>query len=243
MRPSPAPKPSRSALHRRHQRTITITVVGANDPAIVDQGRGNESKTPLRTGGHPTVTDVTPAKPARPQSGQVNGSFTSTPPATNLTPPQRRRVRQSRRLVPATRSPKASYGRHHRWHPVEQGHHHHRRHQRHPVITPDSKTTPEDHPSPAPPDRHRPRRRSAHLRPARRPCQRHRQRPAGRQLHLHAQPRPNGPDSFTVTVSDGRGSVVTHRQPITVTPLNDDPVARNDANSGCRRPTPSKPQR
>ena len=42
----------------------------------------------------------------------------------------------------------------------------------------------------------------------------------------------NGPDSFTYTVSDGAGGTVTRTVAINVTPVNDAPVAVNDAFSG-----------
>ena len=50
------------------------------------------------------------------------------------------------------------------------------------------------------------------------------------------KPAPNyfGPDTFTYTVSDGKGGVTTYTVTILVTPVNDAPVAKND--TGAVRP-------
>ena len=213
--------------------TITITVVGTNDPAIVDQGRGNVIEdTTLGTGGKLTVTDVDAGEAAfRPQSGVEGqyGSFTLdaagnwTYALHNDNPAVQAlgagdTLTESFTVATIDGTPSKVTITIDGTNDA-------------PVVTPDSKTTPEDQPisgalTATDPDgdpltfvlKDGPANGTVSV------------QPDGTYTYTPKHDY-NGPDSFTVTVSDGKGGSVVTTVSLTVTPLNDDPVARNDANS------------
>ena len=213
--------------------TITITVVGTNDPAIVDQGRGNVIEdTTLGTGGKLTVTDVDAGEAAfRPQSGVEGqyGSFTLdaagnwTYALHNDNPAVQAlgagdTLTESFTVATIDGTPSKVTITIDGTNDA-------------PVVTPDSKTTPEDQPisgalTATDPDgdpltfvlKDGPANGTVSV------------QPDGTYTYTPNHDY-NGPDSFTVTVSDGKGGSVVTTVSLTVTPLNDDPVARNDANS------------
>ena len=213
--------------------TITITVVGTNDPAIVDQGRGNVIEdTTLGTGGKLTVTDADAGEAAfRPQSGIEGqyGSFTLdaagnwTYALHNDNPAVQAlgagdTLTESFTVATTDGTPSKVTITIDGTNDI-------------PVITPDSKTTPEDQPisgalTATDPDgdpltfvlKDGPANGTVSV------------QPDGTYTYTPNHDY-NGPDSFTVTVSDGKGGSVVTTVSLTVTPLNDDPVARNDANS------------
>ncbi|MBL0282782.1 MAG: retention module-containing protein [Zoogloea sp.] len=212
--------------------TITITVVGTNDPALVSRDSGMVTEdSALTTNGVLTVSDADAGESAfRPQAAVAGqyGSLTldaagnwtytldNTHPAVQALglgdtlsetfPVATVDGTPSRVAITINGTNDA------------------------PVVTPDSKVTPEDQPisgalTATDPDgdplsfalKDAPSNGTVTV------------KPDGTYTYTPNRDY-NGPDSFTVTVSDGKGGSVVTTVSLTVTPLNDDPVARNDAN-------------